>query len=82
MGLARLGRHDAALRDFYRVIELDPDDAAPYHERAAARVELGQYLKAIEDFDQVVRLDPGNPFVGSDRQAAVNLANGDGAWRD
>ena len=79
--LARLEQYEAAIDYFDQAIELDPGHPT-HHERAAARVEIGQYRKAIEDFDQVARLDPGNPFVGNDRQVAVKLANGDGAWRD
>ena len=79
-GLALLndGEHRTAIAEFDRAIELDPDYDEPYNERGVARVELGEHRRAVEDFDQFMRLNPGDPFVGHDRQLAIEQAEANG----
>ena len=72
--MSRLGKHDTAVQDFSRAIELDPDAVDFYYQRGKCRVELGEYDSAIGDFDQADRLAPGNPSVARERENAVRLA--------
>ena len=72
------GELRAAVQAFDRAIQLDPSHVESYHLRGMVRVKLGEYLKAVEDFDQTARLDPRNPYVGHDREVAIELAKTNG----
>lgn len=62
-GLARtlmqLERYDAALRQFDRAIEADPDFGAAYANRGILYDRMGRYEKAIADYRRALELDPG-----------------------
>ena len=56
--------YDESIRCNSRVIELQPDFALAYVNRAAARVDKGEILEGIEDCNTAMRLDPEifNPY--------------------
>ena len=52
------GDFQAALEDFDKAINLDPERADSYSGRGGARSELGNHEAALEDFDKAISLDP------------------------
>ena len=72
--MSRLGKHDPAVQDFSRAIELDPDAVDFYCQRGKCRVELDEYDSAIKGCDEAEMLAPGNPSVARERENAVRLA--------
>jgi len=61
-GAASAARRDfpAAIADFGRAIELEPQNAAYYHARALARLGARQPILAMSDLDQALKYDPKN----------------------
>ena len=55
---ADLGQHFAAISDYDKAIQLEPDHSDSYNNRGAAKVALGQHFAAIKDFDKVIQLKP------------------------
>ena len=76
---ASLDQPCLAIEDFSRSIALDPGDAESHYQRGMALMELDRYPEAVEDLEQATRLDPQHPFAESDRNAACELAGGNGA---
>jgi tetratricopeptide (TPR) repeat protein len=56
------GKHenDRAIKDFTRVIELDPNNTRAYKGRGAAYLNTGQPDSAIADYSRAIELDPDN----------------------
>jgi lipoprotein NlpI len=57
---AALRRHEEALADLDRAIELDPRDAGAYEQRGSERFKLGRFGDSIADFDRQIALDPAS----------------------
>lgn len=53
-----LGDFEAAITDFEKAIEIDPEDAEAYYSRGLAKEALGQTEKAEADFEKAKDLDP------------------------
>ena len=54
-----MGDYEAALQDYARAIELQPDRAFFYSERAAIHRELGHDLNAaLQDYNRAIELAP------------------------
>ena len=60
-GLAKdhLGQYVAAISDFDKTIQLEPDAADAYVSRGAAKADLEEYVAAISDYDKAIQLEPG-----------------------
>jgi len=56
--LAEQGHYDEAIEECNKAIELDPNLAAAYNNRAWAYNEKGQYDLAIADCNKAIELDP------------------------
>jgi tetratricopeptide (TPR) repeat protein len=54
------GRSKEAIQDFSRVIELNPDYANAWHNRAEIYFDSGEYAKAIRDYTESLNRDPEN----------------------
>jgi len=54
---AEMGNTAAALADFDRSLQLEPDNPSCYNERGMVWREAGEYLKAEQDFTQALALD-------------------------
>lgn len=61
-----LKRHDEAMRDYNRSIEIKPQSTALYN-RARLFNELGQSAKASEDYSRSIELDPKHAEAYSNR---------------
>ena len=67
----RLGRHDAAEKEFQRAMRLNPNDVCAYAQSGTMYYELGKYQQAIAAFKRAVELWPsygsymnlGNSYV-------------------
>lgn len=56
----QIGRHQQALADYSRAIELDPTDAHAYVHRGNFYMPQQQYAAALSDYDHALRFDPNN----------------------
>ena len=70
---------DAAIRDFDKVIELDPNDADAYDIRGRTYAEKGDLDAAIRDFDKVIELDPNNGIGYNNRGVSYSRKGALGA---
>ncbi len=57
---AVIGQYEKAVQDFSRAIELKPDYANAWFNRAEIRYELGQFKEAANDYSQAIRLKPND----------------------
>ena len=62
-----IGNDQQAIKDYDKLIELDPKNAVVYFSRGTAYGRLGNDQQAIKDFDKSIELDPKNAVVYSDR---------------
>ena len=67
-----LGKHEEAIEDLNKAIELKPDYALAYNNRGIAYNNLGQYDRAIEDYDKAIELDPDYTYAYNNRGIAYN----------
>jgi tetratricopeptide (TPR) repeat protein len=51
-------RYDEALPDFSKAIELDPQNARYYNQRAVTLHAMKRYDEALSDFNKAIELDP------------------------
>jgi tetratricopeptide (TPR) repeat protein len=65
-GLAHANRRewDAAIRDYTKAIELDPESTLAYRGRGGAHARKGDYDAAIKDLGKAFTLDPRYEDVG------------------
>ena len=56
----RQRNHKAAIKDYNRAIDLNPEFTKAYLNRGHAKSNSGKHEEAIMDFDQVIKLDPGH----------------------
>jgi len=77
-GSALAARRDfsAAIADFSRAIELEPQVAQHYYDRALARLAARQPVLAMSDLDQGLKLKPDDPR-GLEIRGELYLAGGD-----
>jgi tetratricopeptide (TPR) repeat protein len=54
------GYYEAAIEDFSKAIQLNPNSDIAYLLRGDAKFKLDQYEAAIEDFSKAIQLDPDN----------------------
>ncbi len=68
--LATEGRHQEAIAEYSRAIQVAPDLPILYHERGVSYTWTGDLAAAIADFDTALRLDPQRPSTLYERGAA------------
>jgi eukaryotic-like serine/threonine-protein kinase len=54
----QLGNIEAAIADYNKAIELDPNYVSAYRNRGSARYERGSLQGAVADFNKAIELDP------------------------
>jgi len=52
------GKYDKAIKDFTKLIEIDPNNPYSYIDRALCYKELGLYDKAIADLNKAIEINP------------------------
>lgn len=65
--------HEAALRDYSRVIELEPYWEVGFANRAAAHIHLENYELAMGDCSRAIELNPYHPEAWINRAACRNM---------
>ncbi len=77
-GAAEVARRDyaAAIADFSRAVELEPEVAEHYHDRALAHLNARQPVLAMADLDQALKLKPNDP-LGLELRGELYLSQGD-----
>ena len=53
-------KNQAAIEEFTKVLEIDPDNAAAYYNRGNAYYFQEKYEQAIADYTEALRIDPAN----------------------
>lgn len=70
----KLGHFDAAIQDFNRVLQLEPNNSVAYFNRGSTYDSLGMHDAAIADFSKALELDPGTTCSPVQDQAATEAA--------
>ena len=55
-----MGKHDQAIDDYSRALELKPDFSKAYNNRGLVYEKLDRREEALEDFEMATTLDPKN----------------------
>ena len=55
-----MGKYEEAIKDYDKVIELNPQYDGAHYNRGVVKNYLGYYEEAIKDFDKAIELDPKN----------------------
>jgi tetratricopeptide (TPR) repeat protein len=61
----KLGKYEAAVADFSRVLELEPTNSVAYFNRGSTYDSMGAHDHAIADFGRALELDNGSNHVSS-----------------
>ena len=67
--------YEAAVRDFSKAIELNPEYATAYNNRGFAYMKLSKYNEAIIDFDKAIELNSKYATAYNNREIAYNKLN-------
>ncbi len=78
----QMGRHDEALADFNRAIELDPSGAWAIGCRGLVCLALGRYDEALADLARAIELDPDAAPIGSLGAIYLRMGRYDDALAD
>jgi tetratricopeptide (TPR) repeat protein len=66
MALSGKGRHEKAVEEFSKVIEMNPTGAVLYKDRGTAYRKLGEYELALKDFEKAIEIDKNfSPAYGA-----------------
>jgi len=71
------GHDQAALLDFTKVLQLDPENISSYSLRGRARLLLKDYRGAIADCDRVIQANPGYNATAYDTRGRAKYHLGD-----
>ena len=78
-----LNEYEQAIKDFNKVIELNPNYAEAYYGRGYAYAELNEYERAIKDYDKAIALNPDDAKAYNNRgYAYANLNEHERAIED
>jgi len=76
-------QHDKAIDMYNRAIELDPNYADAYHNRALEYSKKGNYKQAIPDFSKAIENKPDRAQGYNDRACAyAEVKEYDKSWTD
>ena len=77
-----MGHYKEAIRDFTRVIEIDPDNANAYFNRGCCYDSIGELDLAISDYSVALELDMRN---GGNEEEGATTSGGvievDNCWK-
>ena len=63
-------RHELAIEDYSRVIDLDPRNRDVLYSRGIARMYVARFESAVEDFEAIIGIEPGNAAARAARGLA------------
>ena len=69
-----IGKHDDALADFNKLVEMDQNDFNSYYSRGYEYLENNNFHKAILDFNLLVKLHPQDSLAYNSRGYAYGCA--------
>jgi tetratricopeptide (TPR) repeat protein len=73
----------AAIKDYDRAIDSNPNFVAAYHNRGTAKAKSGDRRGAIEDYDRAIELDPSLIIAyGNRSRAKFEIGDRQGASAD
>lgn len=75
MAFIRLERHDAALADATRVVELNPTWAKGYYRKGIAHMRRNEYVDAFGAFSKALQLEPESEALKSALAEAEQMIN-------
>jgi tetratricopeptide (TPR) repeat protein len=61
--MLKLERYFDAIRDFDKVIELNPNDVMAYLNRGIVNIGVKQHYAAIKDFNKTIELNPNDALA-------------------
>jgi serine/threonine protein kinase/tetratricopeptide (TPR) repeat protein len=64
--------YEAAIRDYTRAIELDPDHPGYFSGRAWSYIQIENWERAINDYSRAIELEPDNPEHWANRGDVFN----------
>ena len=64
------GNYFAAVKDFTKTVELDPEFVSGYYNRGSAYALIGRYDLGARDYTRVIRLEPSNAAAYYNRGSA------------
>ena len=67
-----MGDHAAAIADYDKALEIDPQFAEAYSNRGGVKDSMGDHVAAIADFDRALEIDPQLAGAYSNRGIAKN----------
>ena len=70
--LGHLGRHEEAIADYTRAIELNPQYANAHNNRGNALDDLGRHEEALADYTRAIELNPQYAAAYNNRGAALD----------
>jgi len=85
IGKTKLEKEDynAAIKQFTKVLELDPSNSVAFNLRGVAKAKRGDFQGSIQDYDQSLKLDSINVDTLNNRGIAkARLGNIDEAIQD
>ena len=61
-GIAKwnLYKYEESVKDFDRVLKLNPNNESAYYNRGMSKTDLGKYKGAIKDYDKIIELNSNN----------------------
>jgi tetratricopeptide (TPR) repeat protein len=62
------GNYDAAIIDYSRAIEIDPNDSAFFYNRGLAYYKKGENEAAIDNYNKALEIDPNNVDAFNSRE--------------
>lgn len=74
--LNKEGKYEQALREFNKIIEVEPRNADAYSDRGVSKFHLKDLKGALDDMNLAVNLEPENPYRYASR-AYIRERNGD-----
>jgi len=72
---AKSNKHEKAIEDYNKAIELNPDDATAYNNRGNTYAKSNKHEKAIEDYNKAIELNPDYATAYNNRGAAYAKSN-------
>ncbi|RIB05239.1 kinase-like domain-containing protein [Gigaspora rosea] len=68
-----MGRHEEAISDFNKLLEVDPNDASSLDIRGITYQKMGRYEEAISDFNKSLEIVPNNEISLNHRAISYRM---------